>query len=360
MPTSGALNGNNVAGTEGSYFNWQLAFQSVEGNYSQINWQAGWRFVAVGCRGLRKGRATVQGTWVYNDQDPGDGVHGFASGHNHRPALQTASGAINIGHDVAGNMTFGATVEMTGWDGGPNLYSFGSGSWALPQIPRLTGPPSTPIISGLTSTSAIVTFTDGTGGAPITGREIGYGTNPAEPTDYIASDGSTEITGLTPGTQYYFWAHTVNVAGWSPWSARADAITHRVPDAPSSVSTADVSQTSLNASWTPNFDGGTAIIGYELGYGTSAVAPVTIISATSPQPIFDLSPGLKYYFWVRAENAVGWSPWSEPSNVTPIAGVRIKVGAVYKTAVPYVRDGGVWKLARPWVRNTVGVWKETI
>jgi len=267
MPSSGTLNGNNVDGTEGSYLSWQVTSQNVAGNYSTLAWQVGWRFSTVGCRGLRQGSAVINGTTVYNDQDPGDGVHGFVNGHNHRPALQTASGSINVAHNVDGTKTFAGAVQMKGWDnGGPNLHSLGNASWALPVIPRLTSAPSKPVITNILSTSMFATFTDGSGGAPIDSRQIAYSTNPNEKTNIIASDGSTSITGLDPGVTYYIWARTHNVAGFSPWSPRAEATTHRVPDAPSSPVLSSITQTSMVATFTPNFNGGTPITEYVLGY----------------------------------------------------------------------------------------------
>lgn len=358
MVSSGAANGTNVDGSEGSYFSWQLASQDVAGNFSRINWQVGWRFSTTSCRGLRKGSAKVNGSTVYNDQDAGDGVHGYVSGHDHQPKLQTASGVINIAHLSNGTKTFVATFGMTGWDGGPNLLSNGTGSWALPTIPRLSSPPGLPIITDIQSTSVFVTFTDGTGGAAIDSRRIGYGTSPTAVITEIASDGSTLITGLTPGTTYYFWAATHNVAGWTGWSPRATAVTTRTPDAPSAPVIYGLTQTSVTASFVPNFDGGSPITGYQIGYDTASVTPSTIVAATSPKTITGLDPGIKYYFWVRAQNSVGWGPWSSVTGATTIAGARVKVGGVWKTAIPYVRVGGVWKLAQPWVR-VVGVWKET-
>lgn len=355
MATSGALLGDTVEGSENSYLDWQLASQNVTGNYSTINWQAGWRFDQYSCRGLRQGSAVINGTTVYSDQDGGDGVHSYNGGHSHGK-LQTASGSRTINHNVDGTKTFSASVTMNGWQG---QVSNGSASWALPTIPRISSAPSKPVITLLSSTAMTATFTDGGGGAPIDARQIGYGTNSVTPSTIIASDGSTLISGLTPGTVYYIWARTHNVAGYSAWSARATATTHAVPDAPSTVAISQLTQVSLVGSWSPNFDGGTPITSYQLGYGTSDVAPVTIISAVSPQAVTGFTPGVRYYFWARAINNVGTGPWSVRSDITMIAGARVKVGAVWKTAVPYVRVGGVWKVARPWVRS-IGVWKETM
>lgn len=88
-------------------------------------------------------------------------------------------------------------------------------------------PPSKPVLSQLDHDSVYVTFNDGAnGGATITSRQIGWGTSSSAPQSTMSSDRSDTVSGLAPGTKYYFWARTYNVKGWSNWSARAEAVTH--------------------------------------------------------------------------------------------------------------------------------------
>lgn len=258
------------------------------------------------------------------------------------------------------NVTYSQTVTFKLGDtgtvglGGPTTFN--------QAISRATVPasPSTPSLSSVTATSVAVTFSDGAnGGAAIDSRQIGYGTDGTTPSSTISSDGSDTVSGLTPGTTYYFWARTHNSKGYSAWSARAQATTLRIPNAPNAPIISNIGPTSVVASWTPNWDGGAPITGYEIGYSTSSTPPGSGTPATSPVTISGLTPGTTYYIWVRASNVVGWSPWSATSTAMTIAGVRIRVGGVWRIAIPYVRQGGVWRLARPWVRSA-GVWKETI
>lgn len=217
MVSSGSLWGNNVDGTEGSYLDWQRTDVTEEGNYSTIAWQVGWRFVANGCRGLRLGNCVINGVTVYNDSDGGDGVHGFVSGHNHRPKLQTASGFLNIPHNADGSKQFSASVRMTGYSG---QLSQGSTIWTLDPISRIPDAPSIPAFSSVKQTSLVASFTpNGTGGLPILQYQLGYGTTSAANTTTITSAESQPITGLFPGTVYYFRARARNSVGWGPWSA---------------------------------------------------------------------------------------------------------------------------------------------
>lgn len=269
MATSGTVLGDTVEGSENSYLDWQLVSQNVGANTSLINWQAGWRFDDYSCRGLRKGTAVVNGTTVWNDQDAGDGVHAFNSGHEHRGGtgrLQTASGSRTIAHASNGTKTFSASIDLTGYNG---QRSNASASWALPTIPR----------------------------------------NPNAPVNLVLSS---------------------------------------------------IQQTSVQLAWAPNPADGLPNTSYTISYGTATDATPSIIGdPASPLIITGLLPGVKYYFKVRATNSVGTGPYSGIVNTTTIAGARVKVGGVWKQAIPYVRVAGVWKVARPWTK-VVGVWKETI
>lgn len=238
--------------------------------------------------------------------------------------------------------------------GGPTTFSH---SITRDTVP---GAPSTPTISGVKSTSVTITFRDGSnGGDAIDARQIGVSTTTHEVDGYeVSSDGSTTITGLTPGRTYYFWARTHNSVGWGPWSGRASAKTQDVPDAPSAPLLSSVTATSVDVAWSANGNGGSSITAYQLGYGTSSSSPTTIVSAKSPHVVMGLTPGTRYYFFVRAQNSIGWSPWSKSNYAITVAGAYILVGSTWKLAVPYVNVGGTWKLAEAWGR-TAGVWKRT-
>lgn len=104
--------------------------------------------------------------------------------------------------------------------GGPTTFSQYISRSAVPD------PPTRPNISQIMPTSVYVTFSDGdSNGSTITDRYIGYGTNSTTVQTTVPSDRSTTITGLKPGTQYYFWARTKNARGLSSWSPRATAKT---------------------------------------------------------------------------------------------------------------------------------------
>ncbi|QEQ93720.1 hydrolase [Streptomyces phage Maya] len=268
-----------------------------------------------------------------------------------RPLYKVGEVRVTKSQTVTFRLTDGSSASGIG---GPTSFSV--------AIKRATVPakPTTPVISSITATSVYATFSDGSnGGASINSRQIGYGTSSTSPQKYVTSDRSTTITGLSPGTTYYFWARTHNSEGYSAWSGRATAKTLKVPDAPTTPLLAAVRMTSVDVAFSANGNGGSSITGYEVGYSKTATGdPTSTVTAKSPMTLTGLEPGTTYFFRTRAKNSVGWSAWSSASSIKTIAGAYVKVGAVWKLAVPYVNVGGVWKLAEPWGKS-VGVWKRT-
>lgn len=260
-------------------------------------------------------------------------------------------------------VTTDQTVTFRLFDTGTS--GFGGPTTLSATINRAAPPnaPSTPNISNVTSTSVFVTFTDGANnGAAIDFRQIGRNTinnnSGSSGIVKVSSDGSTTITGLTPGKLYYFWAQTHNSKGYSPWSGGRSVTTLRVPDAPDPAIISSPTQTSVVASFTDNGNGGSTILERQiLRNTTNTTTGATAVSYTGVTTITGLQPATTYYFWTRVRNSAGWSPYSPVVVQKTIAGAYYKVGDVWKEAVPYVKDGGVWKLARPWVL-VAGVWKE--
>lgn len=242
-----------------------------------------------------------------------------------------------------------------------NISGIGGPATFTHSVTRDTIPsaPSTPAISGIKATSVVVTFKDGAnGGDAIDSRQIGYGTNSSSAQKTVGSDGSTTISGLDDGVTYYFWARTHNSVGWSAWSGRATARTQTVPTAPQAPLLSSVTATTVDIAFYPNSDGGTAITAWQIGWGTSSTTPTSSVSAKSPQILSGLTPGTKYYIFVRAQNSVGWSAWSKPTMMITVAGAYILVGSTWKLAIPYVNVGGTWKMAEAWARNA-GAWSRT-
>lgn len=143
----------------------------------------------------------------------------------------------------------------------------------------------------------------------------------------------------------------------------------RIPKRPSSPGTptfSNVLPQSVSVSWSPSTDNaGSAITGYLLRYWPNATgtgAYTDSFENNTSRTIFGLAPGQEYYFLVYAKNnSSDNSGYSNPSGsavVRTLSGARIKVGGIWKLAIPYVKVGGVWKLAMPFIKVS-GIWKKT-
>lgn len=300
---------------------------------------------------------------------------GSSSTYNHEmPWKYTVNGSTSswkeydyqsgAGFERLGSWTITSDQTVTFYLGDTGTSGLGGPTTFSHFIERASAPnaPSTPKVTVLSSTSASATFSDGSNnGASIDSRQLGYSlarTSPSYPAVIVSSDGSTSVSGLLPGETYYFWARTHNAKGYSGWSGRASAKTWSVPPAPSSVAISEVTQSSVKAVFNGNGDGGSAILEWQIGYGTDANTPQSFISSSGTSTLTGLSPGQKYYFWARGRNSVGWGPWSAVSSATLIAGAYLKVGSVWKRAVPYVNVNGTWKVAKVWGK-VAGSWRES-
>lgn len=130
------------------------------------------------------------------------------------------------------------------------------------------------------------------------------------------------------------------------------------PPAPKPLGVDLEEQTSMRYKFSSTGDGGESVDEWQIGYGTSSTNVQKYLSSSGTSTITGLTPATTYYFWSRGRNAAGWGPWSARSSGRTLAGARVRVGSVWKDAVPYVRVNGVWRLAQPYVRVN-GVWVPT-
>ena len=132
-----------------------------------------------------------------------------------------------------------------------------------------------------------------------------------------------------------------------------------VPNAPSSLTVDQQTQTSLRYLFRGNGDGGSPILEWQALYQEAPNGPQIAIGGEDGHPtVYGLKPATTYNFWSRGRNAVGWGPWSSPISGTTLSGAKIKIGGTWRDAVPYVKTGGVWRLAEPYVKSG-GIWKKT-
>lgn len=175
------------------YLDWQVASQSVEGNYTVVNWQTGlkitggdlWYSNAVKINSAVINGSTVQSTTKYSNIK-NTGEH------------QLANGSTTIYHNSDGTKSFSASIS--GW-----LYSYGntsgSGSFDLPTIPRYFS--STPKLELTSKTETSATFKWSTSeNASVIQYKIDNGSWVDVETGVNKSSGTFTVNGLSANTNY--------------------------------------------------------------------------------------------------------------------------------------------------------------
>ena len=176
------------------------------------------------------------------------------------------------------------------------------------------GAPTSPNVDSTGDRQATVSWTPpaSDGGAPITGYTVTAAPGGASCTA-TGADTSCTVPGLTNGGTYTFRVTATNAAGVSaPSSATSSAtLAAGEPDPPAAPSVSAASG-SVDVSWLPPADGGSAITGYTVtsapgGQTCTATAPATSCTVAG------LTNGTDYTFTVTATNALGTS---DPSNAS--------------------------------------------
>lgn len=128
MATSGRTQGNSVSFNNFVFTDWQLTGQSVEGNYSTINWQTYWYFQGND-RQLDSGNTVINGGLVWSN---GGRIYNYAGNFSTRNLLM-AQGSATIYHNGDGQKVFNINNTTLGFE---NERSSGSVNFQLPTINR--------------------------------------------------------------------------------------------------------------------------------------------------------------------------------------------------------------------------------
>ena len=132
MASSGSF---NTSGYSGRYltFNWSVASQNIANNQTTINWNL------KGAGGPTNNYFKAGNFAVVID---GATVYASATRINLYNGTLVASGSYTISHNADGNRSFSASAQAGIYTVAVNCS--GSGSWALPQIPRQANITSAP------------------------------------------------------------------------------------------------------------------------------------------------------------------------------------------------------------------------
>ncbi len=144
---------------------------------------------------------------------------------------------------------------------------------------------------------------------------------------------------LSPRTRYFYRIRAVNAAGPSDYSNIADATTPDAPPAaPARLTATAASTTQIDLNWGDASDNET---GFEIERSTDGVtfAKIADVAANATTyPNTGLTPNTRYYYRIRAKNAVGTSAYANVADATtpdvpPAAPARLTATAVSPTQV---------------------------
>ena len=228
----------------------------------------------------------------------------------------------------------------------------GAGLWAgldvtitVTDVKEAPGQPDAPEIINVKQTSFRVTWTaPAAGSSAISGYGIQYKLTSEADSAYADAKPTKRgtVTGynlvdrsgqsITAGTSYDVRVRAKNAEGWGAWSDAATAVTaspdpsDTTPDQPDAPEISNIKQTSFRITWTAPAAGSSAITGYGIQYKLSSEADSAYADAKPTKRgtvtgynVVDrnsqaITAGASYDVRVRAKNAEGWGPWSDPAT----------------------------------------------
>jgi titin len=155
----------------------------------------------------------------------------------------------------------------------------------------------------------------------------------------------SNISGLSPNTQYFYRVRANNASGNSAFSNEANATTLAgPPTAPSGLAATAMSSSRIDLAWTDNSGDED---GFKIERKTGAAGSyvqITKVGAnvTSFSNISGLSPNTEYFYRVRAYSANGNSAFSNEANATTLAGPPTAPSGLAATAMSSSRIDLAW------------------
>jgi hypothetical protein len=83
-----------------------------------------------------------------------------------------------------------------------------------------------------------------------------------------------------------------------------------VPAPPTMLAVYPISSSQIHVVFAGSYDGGSPVVEWQIGYGSSAGGPTAFVGSGGTSDIGGFLSGQRIYFWARGRNAVGWSGWS--------------------------------------------------
>lgn len=200
---------------------------------------------------------------------------------------------------------------------------------AYTGVPFTPAPPSPTTFSITPGDTTLDVSWAAVGGA--TGYDVGYGAvdDPADAGTLTIDDvagTSTQITGLTNGTEYFVFIRSQNATGESafsnnqPGSANPSGVPAGAPPAAPAAATLTADVESISATWAAVAGATTYDVAYNTTDSTTGATEILDLAGNGVV-IPDLTAGTQYFVFVRAKNTSGTSSYGPSSSATPTAPV---------------------------------------
>ena len=185
--------------------------------------------------------------------------------------------------------------------------------WEASSVP---GTPSAPTLGASNNQIAVSWSAPSTGGSPITHYDLRYRISGNWTQVDTISGTSRTLSSLTNGSEYEVQVRAANAKGDGAWSSSARATPGAVPGKPARP-TLEASNNQIIVTWTAP-SSSSPITSYSVRYrrGTGAATRIDNLSGTS-HTLDSLDNGHSYEIRVRASNAKGAGPWSDPVTAVP-------------------------------------------
>ncbi len=211
------------------------------------------------------------------------------------------------------NIRFSIGASGTQGLGGPTDFYLTIYRGTIPPAPAMRQP------SQITPTTMLVQFdSQGDGGATITGWTLQGSTSPTFATILFttSSSGTTTVTGLQPGTTYYYRARGTNTVGTGAWSAPVSATT--TDPGPPTITTVTPDATGTKATIVLTGPSGFTVSSYVIQRRTPGGTWATVLSgsANPSQESTGLTPGQTYEWRAAAVTSGYTTPFSAATTRT--------------------------------------------
>lgn len=274
---------------------------------------------AITAGGITQTSATI--TWTTNESADSQIAFGTTVVYGQLTALDPA--LVTSHSQQLTGLTPGTTYNYQARSKDAAGNAGASSNFTFTTLAADTTPPTLTLqaVSGITTTSATVNWT--TNEASDTQVEFGtttaYGTSTTLNGTLLTTH-VQQLTGLTPGTQYYYRARSRDTTG--NLGTAEGSFTTLAPDTtPPTITMQPVSGVTSSAftvAWTTNEPADTQVeYGTSAAFGTStALAPAAVTSHS--QTVSGLAPNAQYFYRARSRDAAGNLATGEVQTVTTL------------------------------------------